>query len=154
MKKHLRKILLAFSLVASLGLAYGLFLYFLPHRDVQATATDYRLLASDLVTEYLSTPQAADTKYLDRSGDSRILEVTGPIHEVRTNLAGETIVVLRSPGSLAGVACTFTLSSSPPASALSLGELITVKGVIRAGTKFNDMLGIHTDVILEKCALL
>ncbi len=40
------------SIIAGLGLAIGgviaLFIYYMPHRDVQATQTDYKLEASQI----------------------------------------------------------------------------------------------------------
>ncbi|MDP1579731.1 MAG: hypothetical protein Q8M02_05600 [Candidatus Didemnitutus sp.] len=140
-----------------LGLAaggYGLYLWNMPHRDVQAARVDYTLTADALVAEYLADATAADAKYLDAEGQSRVLAITGRVHALRVNQAGETVAVLRGPDAQAGVACSFTLATNPADDALKIGDTITVKGVIRAGAQYSDVLESYTDAVVEKCALL
>ncbi|NCU33283.1 MAG: hypothetical protein EOM23_10235, partial [Candidatus Moranbacteria bacterium] len=84
MKK--RKILKIAAIVVAAGLvigvSVGLYMYFMPHRDVQKSATDYKLSTSELVTEYLADGAAANKKYLAEDGNSKILEVTGTVARI------------------------------------------------------------------------
>jgi hypothetical protein len=138
-----------FLLITIAGLAGGFYLWFLPHRDVAATPVDFTLTADALVTEYLHDAVTANAKYLARDGNSRVLLLTGTIHAVRTNQAGATVVILREPAARAGVVCTFR---TPPATeALRVGSIITLKGVIRAGAQYSDVLDTYIDAVVDEC---
>lgn len=152
MDRRLKKIILACLLLAAGGLGYGIYLWFLPHRDVAATPVDFTLTSAALVTEYLRDPAAANAKYLSADGDSKVLQLTGRIHAVRTNQAGALVLILRESTAPAGVACTFL--APPPAEARLVGSTITLKGVIRAGAQYNDILDTHLDAVVDQCTPL
>lgn len=81
-----KKILKIAAMVVVAGLLIGAgvvyYLFNIPHRDVQASATDYQLTTSQLVNEYIDNREAANKKYLAEDGNSKILEVTGTIARV------------------------------------------------------------------------
>lgn len=153
-RKKIFKISLLFILLALLGGgSYALYLYNLPHRDVQASKTDYSLQASDIVSEYLKNPEQANEKYLDAEGDSKILEVSGTVSNVSEDFNGNKVVLLKSESDKAGVSCTFTTETNNQATALSIGDQITIKGIIRSGASYDEDLGMYENVIMEKCAV-
>lgn len=154
MKKK-TKILIGLIAVGSLiGVLAFMYIFSSPHRDVQASKVDYTLDAHVLVDEYLNNLNAANEKYLNEDGDSKILAVTGIISDIDQDLNGQFVVLLKTQDAKAGVSCTFTETSNSNAEALSAGIEITVKGVIRAGASYDADLEIYEDVILEKCDII
>jgi hypothetical protein len=150
----LRRIIPVISAVMVLGLSYGLYLYFMPHRNVQATETDYMLSASKIVNEYLSDSKAANDKYLDTEGESKVIEIEGEVSDISEDYNGNVVVLLKGEQSPAGVSCTFYDESNANAHELKVGAIVRVKGVIRSGAAYDEDLEMYEHVILEKCAIL
>ncbi len=154
MKKKILKIGLIVGISAIvIGGAVALYMFNMPHRDVQSTNIDFRLSASDLVTEYLNDGLLANDKYLQEEGDSKVLAISGPIKSIAKNLQ-DNFVILLQDDSPAGVRCTFMISSNQNASELSIGQVVTVKGVIRSGAEYDEDMELYEDVILEKCDII
>jgi hypothetical protein len=126
----------------------------MPHRDVQQTKSDFSYTSNEIVDEYLKDPEAANQKYLDEEGESKIFEVTGNVAEISTDFNGQKVVLLQSEGSPAGVSCTFPKDLNEAATNFEVGKTITVKGVIRAGAGYNEALGMYENVILDKCSII
>ena len=143
-------VVLAILVVAG-GTAF--YLFNMPHRDVQQTKSDFSYTSKQIVDEYLEDPEAANQKYLDEEGESKILEVTGNVAEISTDFNGQTVVLLQSEGSPAGVSCTFP-KDLEAATTFEVGQSITVKGVIRAGAGYNEDLEMYENVILDKCSII
>lgn len=131
--------------------AYGLYLWNMPHRNVQATPVDYEIEASKLVEEYLADNASANKKYLADDGDSKILLVTGAVWSIEEDMNKQKVVLLKSETDNAGVSCTFTQATNPNAEKLQKGEMVSIKGVIRAGAGYDPDLELYEDVIMEKC---
>jgi len=53
-----------------IGGGIGLYMFNMPHRDIQNADTDFSLIASDIVSEYLTDAAAANKKYLAADGNS------------------------------------------------------------------------------------
>ncbi|MDX2445157.1 MAG: hypothetical protein QNK30_15285 [Bacteroidales bacterium] len=151
MKKKLFRIA-AIIAVAGLLIGGGIMLYMfnMPHRDIQSAKTDYSLTSTQIVLEYLSDRDAANEKYLASDGNSKILEVTGIISKISENFNSQKVVLLKSNEDKAGVTAVFTTETNPSVSNLNVGETITVKGVIRSGASYDDDLELYENVILEK----
>lgn len=143
-------VVLAIILIAG-GTAF--YLFNMPHRNVQQTNSDFAFTSNEIVAEYLKDPEAANQKYLDEEGESKILEVTGNVAEIGTDFNGQTIVLLQSEASPAGVSCTFP-KDLKAATTFEIGQTITIKGVIRAGAGYNEDLEMYENVILDKCSLI
>ncbi len=105
--KWLKPLLIAFSVAAVIGLAIVAYLLNMPHRDVQSTQTDYAITATLLVEEFLANGESANDKYLDESGESKVLEVEGEVFEISKDFNEQTVVLLKSQDDAAGVSCTF-----------------------------------------------
>jgi hypothetical protein len=146
--------LLISGVVALSGAGIGYYMFNMPHRDVQASKADYSLQASQIVGEYLEDAEKANQKYLDSEGDSKIIEVTGTIHKLSEDFAGNTVVILKSEADRAGVSCTFSPETNSNATSLQIGHEVTLKGVIRSGASYDSDLIMYEDVIIEKCDLI
>lgn len=153
-KKKIFRIFLytvAAVIVASLGVAY--YLFNKPHRNVTEAEIDFQVSATELVEEYLQSSSTANQKYLAEDGQSRILAVTGKVATIETDLNNQRVINLRDDAQKAGVSCTFTTSTDEQVAHVSIGEVITVKGVIRSGAGFDEDLDLYEDVIMEKCSI-
>ncbi|MEP0367887.1 MAG: hypothetical protein ABJN36_18725 [Cyclobacteriaceae bacterium] len=153
-KKTLKLALITLVSVLVLGGGIGLYLFNLPHRDIQSTNTDFKLTASQVVAEYLINGESANEKYLDEEGESRILEVSGSVASVTEDYNGQKVVLLQSADDKAGVSCTFTTESNIQLMGINPGQKISVKGVIRSGATYDEDLEMYENVIMEKCALV
>ncbi|RLD28592.1 MAG: hypothetical protein DRI75_06085 [Bacteroidetes bacterium] len=141
-------------IISGLLIGGGIVLYMFnqPHRDVQATKADYKMEAKQLVNEYLTNAQTSNNKYLDEEGESKIIEVTGIILEISKDFNNQTVVLLKNKDDNAGVSCT--LLSTANITNLSIGDTVTIKGVIRSGAGYDDDLGLYEDVIMEKSDII
>ena len=152
MKK--RQIIKTGIIVAVAGIviagAVGLYMFNMPHRDVQSAKADYSLNSSEIVAEYLTDADAANSKYLAADGDSKVLEITGTVSKISEDFDGQKVVLLKSNGDKAGVSATFTPETNANAEKLQVGESVTVKGVIRSGAAYDSDLELYENVILEK----
>jgi hypothetical protein len=149
--RNLLKLLLIGLLLAG-GVVF--YMFNLPQRDVQATATDYNLTSSQIVSEYLKNPTVANEKYLNEEGDSKILEIKGTVAVISEDFNSQKVVLLQSTTDSAGVSCTFISVSDTFVNQLKIGETISVKGVIRSGASFDHDLDMYENVIMEKCAIV
>ncbi|HDR51699.1 MAG TPA: hypothetical protein ENN90_08795 [Mariniphaga anaerophila] len=137
-----------------IGAGVGLYLFNMPHRDVQNTKTDFSLTSSALVAEYLTDQNAANEKYLAADGESKILEVSGTVSKISENFNGQKVVLLKDQSDKAGVSATFTEETAEQVSAIQVGQTIRIKGVIRSGATYDQDLGLYENVILEKSAIV
>ncbi len=130
--------------------AVGLYMFNMPHRDVQSTEADFSLNSSEIVAEYLADASAANNKYLAADGDSKVLEVTGTVSKISEDFDGQKVVLLKAASDKAGVSATFTPETNANAEKLQVGQSITIKGVIRSGAAYDSDLELYENVILEK----
>ena len=152
--KMIRNILILLGIVFLIGGGIGFYMFNMPHRDVQATKSDFILNSSDIVNEYLNEPEKANQKYLDEEGESKILEITGKITLITTDFNNQKVILLKDNNSKAGVNCTFTNKTNSSVEILKEGDQISVKGVIRSGASYDEDLEMYENVILEKCSLI
>jgi hypothetical protein len=152
MKK--RKLIRTIAIIGIAGLlsggGIGLYMFNKPHRDVQSARADYMLTSSQIVAEYLADNQAANQKYLAADGDSKILEISGEVSEISENFKGQKVVLLNGDKGRAGVSAIFTEETNDNLNGITLGQAITVKGVIRSGASYDEDLEMYENVILEK----
>ena len=154
-KKKLIKIVAG---IAAAGIlisgGFAIYMFNMPHRDVQAANSDYSVTSKQIVSEYLNDKLAADNKYLADDGDSKILEVTGTVSRISEDFNAQKVVLLKEEEDKAGVSATFTAETNQYVSELKVGETITVKGVIRSGASYDEDLGFYENIILEKCDIV
>ncbi len=137
-----------------LGLGTVLYLFNMPHRDVVAAKPDYAMTTSEIVYEYLNNSSAANAKYLNEEGESKILAITGTIQSIDADMNQQKVIFLKEEGDKAGVSCTFVQTTGMHADNVRIGQKITVKGVIRSGASYDVDMELYEDVILEKCDIL
>ena len=131
-----------------------LYIFNMPHRDVQAASADFQLEAKQLVNEYLADAGASNNKYLQEEGESKIIAVTGIVASIDEDMKQQKVVLLKDVGEKAGVSCTFMASTNANAENLRKGNKVTIKGVIRSGAGYDEDLELYEDVIIEKCDVL
>jgi RecG-like helicase len=98
--------------------------------------------------------RAANDKYLQEEGDSKIIAVTGIVASIIEDMNQQKVVLLKSNKDKAGVSCSFMASTNFHAEELSSGDEVTIKGVIRSGAGYDEDLELYEDVIMEKCDVL
>jgi hypothetical protein len=152
--KIFKYIFIAGGIAALIGGGVFSYMFFMPHRDVQASSADFNLTTSDLVKEYLTSYSEANNKYLQEEGESKILSVQGKVKNISKNLNGNMVILLQDDSVLAGVRCTFMPNTNTHVADIKKGDLVTVKGVIRAGASYDEDLELYEDVILEKCDII
>ncbi len=153
-KKMFYRILLVVIVLAAAGGIYAYYLWNMPHRDVAAAEIDYHIEATELVNEYLADERTANMKYLDESGDSKILAVTGTVHRVSKNMNDDVVVILKETGEKAGVQFTFSQDAGNDVAGLQKGDIATIKGVIRSGAKYDEIMDLYLDAIVDKGLLI
>ena len=150
-KKILKWGLIVLAAVIVVGGGAFLYMFFQPHRDVQATQSDYQLNSNQIVDEYLADYNVANDKYLQEEGDSKVIEITGIVAEISIDFNKQKVVLLKNLGENAGVSCTFTSETNQNAENLKVGDKVTIKGVIRSGAGYDEDMELYEDVIFEKC---
>ena len=152
MKK--KKVIRTIAVIGFAGLltagGIGLYMFNMPHRDVQAAQSDYTLSTSQIVSEYLSDYDGANQKYLSADGNSKILEIVGEISKISENFKGQKVVLLKSAQDRAGVSATFSPESNDHLNGIMIGQVITVKGVIRSGASYDEDLELYENVVLDQ----
>lgn len=148
-----KKILMGVSIILAAGITIIAYMLNMPKRDVQGADSDYQIPATALVQEYLDDAASANAKYLDASGESSILEVTGIIANISRDFNNQVVILLQSDDDPAGVSCTFSLETNASTNGLSVGKEVIIKGVIRSGAAYDKDLEMFEPVIIEKADL-
>jgi len=156
MKKRspLKKILVTGLIAAIVGLAIGLYLFNMPHRNVQSAKADYSLTSSQIVAEYLDNKENANRKYLAANGNSKILEVTGSVRKTSENYNRQKVALIMNKDDKAGVRASFTFETNMHVSYIETDQEITNKGVIRSSASYDEDLELYEHVTLEKSAIV
>lgn len=154
-KKRILKLIIILVVTGMvIGGGIALYMFNMPHRDVQSQKADYSLTSTEIVNEYLNDKDAANQKYLAADGESKILEVTGTVSNITENLNGQTVILIKNTGDKAGVRATILPGTELLISELKTGETITVKGVIRSGANYDDDLEMYENVVLEDASII
>lgn len=148
-----KKIIIGLSVIGLIAAATMAYFYYMPHRNVVESSSDYQMTATTLVNEYLSDATSANNKYLNEEGESKIIAVQGKVASVTIDMNDQQVILLKADDAQAGVSCTFTSETNSQASTLAIGNEITIKGVIRSGAAYDEDLEMYEDVILEKCSI-
>lgn len=149
-----KKILIILTTGVLIAVSVALYMFNQPARDVQATTTDYSFNASAIVNEYLTDANAANTKYLDEEGVSKVLEITGIVAAISEDFNKQKVILLKNAKDKAGVSATFTEETNAHTNTVKIGDEITIKGVIRSGAAYDSDLEMYENVIIDKCDIV
>jgi hypothetical protein len=142
MKKVLLVIIIAVVLI---GVAVYYFVYNKPHRDIVAEKAAYSLPASELYNSFISNPDNANEKYLNK-----VVSVTGTVTDVAELNDNEVKLVLSVDDDMFGVACSFSGDEADKAKIMQEGNEVTIKGLCTGYSGDDVMPG---DVVLIKCSI-
>ncbi len=107
-------------------------------KSVRKEKPDFQFTVPDLVNEFESDEEAANSLYLDK-----IIQVNGTIENIADDETS-IILTLRDPEAISGVLCSFDKSITS-VNKFTLGSDITVKGICT---------GYLLDVVLIKCIVV
>ena len=130
--KIIKRVLLAFAIIAVAGVVVGYKMYNKPHRNV-INADAVAVNASVLFAAYETDEEKSNKTYLDK-----VLNVFGEVSSISTNQKGETVITLKG-GDLGGVICT--LEGNAPWE-IKEGTTVRIQGICT---------GYLTDVVLVRC---
>lgn len=153
-KKIVKIVLLVFLFGALVGGGIFLYLWNMPHIDVQAHKADFSVSTTSIVNEYLKDEKAANDKYLSDEGDSKIFVIKGTVKSKDTDMNSQVTVLLQEANDKAGVKCVFIAETNKNADALQIGQQTAIKGIIRSGAKYDEDLELYENVLLEKCDIV
>lgn len=132
----------------------GAYMWFKPHRDVQATKAFAELKVNELVGEFNKDASIANEKYLAKDGNSKVLIVEGPVSKISTNQDGETVIILKEADSKVGVSATFNKEVNGYTIGIKEGDIIKVKGAITAGNSYDADLDLYEHAVFVQCDII
>ena len=153
-KKTIKRIGLVILTGIIIAGSIGAYIYFKPHRNVQATNAFTKLKATDLVNEFTADAAKANAKYLASDGNSKVLIVEGRVSKISDNQNGEKVILLKDEGAKVGVSATFTQKTSTNIGSIKIGDIIKVKGAISAGNSYDADLDLYEHAILVQCDIV
>ena len=152
--KIIRMGVLAAFVAIIIGGSIGLYLFNMPHPNIELAKADYQITAASLVTEYLENAEVANEKYLAADGNSKILEVTGTVYGISTDFREQVVIVLKESSSKAGVSITFAQDTNAELAKIVQGDVITSKGVINSGAAYDTDVERYRDVVINRAYLI
>ena len=153
-KKTLQRLAAGILVIILIAVSIGAYMWFKPHRDVQATKAFAEMKTSELLQEFSADANAANAKYLSRDGNSKVLVVEGRVSKISTNQSGEAVIVLKDKGAKVGVSGTFTQKTSPNTAGIKEGDIIKIKGAITTGNSYDADLDLYEHAVLVQCDII
>jgi hypothetical protein len=130
-----------------IAIAVVLYLFNMPHRNVQREEATYNVDANQLVSEFLTEAEASNSKYLDK-----VIIISGQVLEITDDQLKQKVVSIKT--TKAGINCTFTIETNANAVKLKVGEIAKIKGIVRLGASYDADLDLTEFAILEKCDIV
>ena len=150
MKKVIKKILLTGVIIAALGSGYVIYLFNMPHRDVQSVSAFVEIESDLLVNEFLMNLEEANSKYLAEDGESKVIIVRGRVASITEDQRSQKVILLKEENTKVGVNVTFMHHTNKNVNGIKIGDIVSIKGVVRSGAEFDEDLDLYEDVIIEK----
>jgi len=137
----MKKLLLLALIVLIFGIAAYLFVFHKPHKNTFNLKAEYTISARELLNEFETDENSANTKYL-----GKIIQLEGEIVTVKNILGSYEISFIDE---LFGVTCmvdsVYAVQQTVKLEQLKVGDNIAVKGQCN---------GYLTDVKLDRCVVL
>ncbi len=108
--------------------------------DIRKAATELEINASSLYTAFEADETSANGTYA-----GKVIEVSGSVEEITKNDEGHYSMSLAAGSPLGKVLCNFAPDEPDPATSMSIGKSVTVKGVCT---------GYLFDVVVDNATLL
>lgn len=115
----MKKALIIVAIIAIVGAAYGLYVYFKPTRDVREEKA-IPITATAIFDSFTVNENRANELYLNKA-----ILVTGEVVEFKQNQEGMAVVYLKTNDPVFGVNCTFKEDPG----VIAKGATITFKGI-------------------------
>jgi hypothetical protein len=137
----MKKLLLLALIVLVFGIAAYLFVFHKPHKNTFTLKAEYTITANELLQEFETDENSANSKYL-----GKIIQLEGEIVTVK-NISGSYEISFVDE--LFGVTCLvdsiYAIQQSEKLEQLKVGDFIKVKGQCN---------GYLSDVKLDRCVVL
>lgn len=147
LKRQRKFVGLLLVITIGIGAWQGLKEYNRTNRDIANVKADIKISATDLIHEFEKNDSLANKKYL-----GKIIEVSGAIKKLENDGSGTYVVVLGDTTSLSSVRCAMDSTHNRDAAGLKTGSSSTLRGHCSGFNK--DDMGLGSDVILDRCALI
>ncbi|HVT87001.1 MAG TPA: hypothetical protein VHD35_17490 [Chitinophagaceae bacterium] len=147
LKRQRKFIGLLIIIAIGIGVWQGLKEYNRTNIDIAHVKADVKISASNLIHEYETNDSLANQKYL-----GKIIEVDGAIKKLDSDRSGGYVVVLGDTTGLSSVRCAMDSTHNRDAAVLKAGSSAILRGHCSGFNK--DDMGLGSDVILDRCALI
>ncbi|PWG05450.1 OB-fold protein [Polaribacter aquimarinus] len=134
-----KKIIIAILVIGIVGALVAYKMYNKPHVNVAKVSSDITLTANDIINDFSSDENKANTKYLEK-----IIEVTGVVSEVKIE-NGKGIISLKTNHDFGSILCHLSDKETKKINTLKEEQVIKIKGICT---------GYLMDVILVKCVII
>jgi hypothetical protein len=115
-------------LAIAIGASVGLKMFFKPHADISKLKSEFKLNASNLITEFGQDENTATTKYSEK-----ILEISGKLVAKNKLPNGTDLLVLEDE--MQGISCqldsSWASANQSVIQSLETGNAVTVKGICK-----------------------
>lgn len=136
----LKKVALIIFLLALVGGAIGLYLYFKPARNYRDAKSDITVNAADIIHDFVTDEKSANLKYLNK-----VVEVHGIVNDISNDDKGLTNINLNVENEMAMVSCAMDSAGEADYSKIVKGSPVKIKG---------QCSGMLMDIIMIKCVIV
>lgn len=145
-KVYSKRNLLIGLLFLAAAIAYPLYLYLAPAKNIESARVDLQVTAFDLLAAFDSNMADADEHFRDK-----IIQISGVIHKVE--YAGAVPVVFFDEGGKFVIVANM-LEKYNDNDGLKAGEMVTLKGKYSGVIVNDDMYMIPADIKIEQCSVV
>lgn len=139
----MKKIWMLLSVVLLSAAGYGLWTYFKPHKNIEATTASEKINEDVLYDEFARDATAAHQKYTDK-----VIAVSGVVKAVQAD--SSSLLLTMDKGGKFALQCYFT---QLPEKLPEEGKSILVKGLYNAFIEPDEMFGTPGYIQLNQCVI-
>jgi len=147
MSETIKYSLAAFLVAIVIGIAYGLFIYFEPVKDIATQKTDIKLTDMQILAEFNENNLFADSLY-----KNKIIEITGNVKKTEINDSTYNVVIDDGGNYIIIASCVEETKSK-----LALqkeGNTITLKGIYNGYVINDETFMIPAEIKIDRCTVL